>query len=722
MVVLIRKLDSNDLIITDIQAGRGIVMKKRASITTEKSAENGLVSTPTCVPGYYNEFFTKSPVATALLDNNDIILEVNPAFHLLFGYAPEEVVGRAINSVIVSDRLRAEAESCSSRSIAGICVHIETTRSHKSGEDIPVSILAYPVYTRDQKAAVYATYTDLRERKLYERQLSVFSRILEKSTEAVCIFNENGTIAWVNQTFHDLIGPYEDQWIETLSELSVLGQDIFDEIMERLNSGCSWRGDVQATSLDGRTFTAWVNAFELEANAFNTKEHVLLINDISDLRQKEERLDFLSYKDELTGLSNRAHFTEEFRAMVFSAAAEEEMALLFVDLDEFNLINVNNSHAAGDMILKHMAELFKSSLRDSDLLARYGGDEFVIALRGKNVDQLVERVVNRIVQKLKTPIFINSIEINMTVSIGISIYPQDGIDGNALIRHAEMAMADAKREHSNSIKYYNSSMRELVRDAYIMKTSLRNAIRDGEIYLAYQPIVHTATGRVMGMEALARWQNPRLGLVSPTRFIPVAEEADLIGEIGEFVVSEACCQLVRLKELGYGTLFIAVNVSAKQLKDKNFITTVARSLAEYDVNPKLLEIEVTESVQVENVEASVDKLNQLKAMGLSISIDDFGTGYSSMAQLSRLPLDKLKIDKSFITDMNSNLSLIGTIIGMAQNLRLKVVAEGVETEEQYLNLKESRCDFIQGYYFSKPLSPEELLKMLEHNSKEEAVT
>lgn len=669
---------------------------------------------------YYSEFFSKSPVATALLDNNDIVMEINPAFHLLFGFTPEETIGKPINSLIVSSALMEEAERFSARSLSGHSVNQETTRFHKSGEGIPVSILAYPVHSSDQKVAVYATYTDLRERQLYERQLNVYSRILQKSTEAVCIFNENGTIAWVNHTFRDLIGPYEEQWMETLSELCIMSQGVYDEIMDMLKKGYSWRGDVQATSLNGRTFTAWVNAFGLDANELNSREYVLLINDISDLRQKEERLDFLSYKDELTGLSNRVHFTEDFRAMVFSAQAEEEIALLFVDLDDFNLINVNNSHAAGDMILKYMAELFKASLRDSDLLARYGGDEFVIALRGKRLDQLVRRVIHRVFEKLQTPIFVNNIEMILTVSIGVAFYPQDGIDGNALIRHAEMAMADAKREHNNSVQYYDSNIRELVRDAYMMKTSLRNAIRDGEIYLAYQPIVDTNTGKVKGMEALARWQSARLGLVSPTRFIPAAEEADLIGEIGKFVISEACRQQVRLREQGFGDLFMAVNVSAKQLKDKDFLSVVERAIKEYGIKPQLLEIEVTESIQVENVETSVERLNQLKSMGLSISIDDFGTGYSSMAQLSRLPLDKLKIDKSFITDMNSNLSLIGTIIGMANCLNLKVVAEGVETEEQYLSLKDSHCDFIQGYYFSKPLSPEELLKMLKDNSTEEA--
>lgn len=674
---------------------------------------------PLVLQEYYGEFFNKSPVATVLLDNQDHVIEINQAFQALFGYTEKDAVGKPINSLIASKGNLAEAEAISADSIAGQVVSLESVRFHKNGSGIPVGILAYPVYSLDKKVAVYVSYTDIRERQIYERKLSVFSRILEKSTEAVCIFEEDGTIQWVNKTFHDLIGPYEEQWIETLPSLEVIKPEVYAEVLEALKSGRSWRGDVEATGLNGKIFPAWINAFSLDGDDLEGTDYVILINDISDLRQKEERLDYLVSKDSLTGLSNRAHFIEVFRTMVFSADAEEEIALLFIDLDDFKLINENNSHATGDEILKYASTLFRSSLRDTDVLARYGGDEFVIALRGQNAESITNRVVNRIIDKLKKPIFINDLEMNITISIGIAFYPQDGIDGNALIRHSEMAMYDAKRERKNSVQYYDANLRETVRDAFIMKNSLRNAVRDGEIYLAYQPIVDAVTGRIVGLEALARWLSPRLGQVPPDKFITVAEDSDLIGEIGQWIIHEACTHQVRLRQAGFADLCMAVNVSVKQLEAKEFIGIIESALQQSGIRPMDLEIEVTESIQVDKAAECIQRLNQLKELGVSIAMDDFGTGYSSLAQLSRLPLDKLKIDRSFIVDIGSNKPLIGTIMALANSLNLKVVAEGVETEEQYLCMKESGCDFIQGYYFSKPLSPEDLMNSLQENLRQD---
>lgn len=690
--------------------------EKKATDTIRPMVGNSGAKSPQS-EDYYSEFFKKSPVATALLNNKDQVMEINEAFHHLFGYSAEEAEGKYINDLIAYIGCTEEAIRFSENSIAGRVVNEETMRFHKSGESIPVSVLAYPVYDSEKEVAVYATYSDIRERLIYERKLNVYSKILEKSTEAVCVFNDTGTVLWVNQTFHDLIGSYEEQWMETLQSMEVIPGETYSDIITSLRAGGIWRGDVLATNLSGRQFSAWINAFGFESDAYEGSEYVLLINDISDLRQKEERLDYLAYKDALTGLSNRSHFSDVFRTEVFSAEAETEIALLFIDLDDFKLINENNSHATGDEILKYAAGIFKSSLRDSDLLARYGGDEFVIALRGQNADAISRRVLTRILDKLKKPVYINDMELNITVSIGIAFYPQDGIDGNALIRHAEMAMYDAKRERKNSVQYYDPNLRESVRDAFVIKNSLRNAVRDGELYLVYQPIVETLNGKISGMEALARWKSPRLGEVSPQRFIPIAEDADLIGEIGEWVVGEACRHQARLASLGYPDLFIAVNVSAKQLEDPAFVGIVEKAIRESGMAPDRLEIEVTESIQAGNRKECIERLKHLKTMGTSISIDDFGTGYSSLSQLSQLPLDKLKIDRSFIMDMESSGVLIDTILAMASSLRLRVVAEGVETQGQYDRMKETNCDFIQGYYFYKPLSANGFVEALTANGR-----
>lgn len=453
------------------------------------------------------------------------------------------------------------------------------------------------------------------------------------------------------------------------------------------------------------------------------------VQDITERRETEERIRYLAYYDSVTGLPNRALFKEQVRqALLRAKRFARRTSILFLDLDHFKRINDTLGHSAGDKLLHMVAERLSHCVRDCDYLgrendfssfeetcgpstvARLGGDEFVILLSELRTPEDAAIVANRVITALGDPFSLAGNEVYVSGSIGISTYPDDGDDHELLLKHADAAMYHAKSDGRNRYQFYTSSMNERALERLSMESDLRKAIEKSQFVLHYQPKIDIATGAITGCEALIRWHYPERGFISPGEFIPIAEETGLITPIGEWVLREACFQAKAWQQEGLPPLQVSVNISTVQCSNENFRDDVARALKETGLPAERLELEVTESLLMRDMDASIDLLNQLKALGVRVSIDDFGTGYSSLSYLKKLPLDTLKIDRSFINDITTDsddASIVSATIALGHNLRLSVVAEGVETEEQLEFLSQHNCDQIQGFLFSKPLAPVE---------------
>jgi diguanylate cyclase (GGDEF)-like protein len=391
------------------------------------------------------------------------------------------------------------------------------------------------------------------------------------------------------------------------------------------------------------------------------------------------------------------------------------MAVMFLDLDRFKVINDTLGHEAGDLLLKAVAERLKECLRPGDNVFRMGGDEFLFILTDvRDIDD-VRSAAQAILDHFKEPVHINSHEFMISASIGISVYPLDGEELESLVKNADVAMYDAKNRGKNSFRFYEAHMNDKAEERLHIESSLRKALENKEFMLYYQPRFNLASSKIIGMEALVRWQHPDLGLVPPLDFIPLAEESGFIVPLGEWVLRTSCMQCREWQmEEGF-PLNISVNISAAQFQREEFVEMVKRILEESLLDPKYLELELTESVVMENGAMAITKLNQLKALGVKISIDDFGTGFSSLSYLKHFPIDSLKIDRSFIKDIPTapkDSAITKTIIALGRRLSLNVVAEGVETQEQFAFLLSRKCSEVQGYLISKPLPPEEAILLL----------
>ncbi len=431
------------------------------------------------------------------------------------------------------------------------------------------------------------------------------------------------------------------------------------------------------------------------------------------LRKKsEDTIEQLAYYDQLTGLPNRALFMDRLKQSLARASRYDTyLGLLFMDLDHFKNLNDTFGHVIGDKFLKSAAERLKTFARTSDSVARLSGDEFLFFVGDQYDANGIAVVAGKVSSIFKEPFNIDGNEFFMTVSIGVSIYPNDGKDVTTLMKNADTAMYKAKVEGGGAIHLYTASMNERALERLELENRLRRALERDEFYLDYQAQVDIETFKVVGVEALIRWRSEHLGFVSPDEFIPVAETTRLIVPIGEWVLREACEEMVRLHNQGLKDLCVAVNVSLYQLKDRSFFDTLSSVLEETGLDPKYLELEITESVAMDNVEESVRLLNELKNKGIRLSIDDFGTGYSSLEHLKRMPIDVLKIDMSFIrniTEDDDDKKIVETIVKIGHGFNCKVIAEGVETPEQLEVLRDVGCDIIQGYLFSKPVAPKEL--------------
>jgi len=434
-------------------------------------------------------------------------------------------------------------------------------------------------------------------------------------------------------------------------------------------------------------------------------------------REAEQQLAQLAQFDSLTGLPNRTLFRDRLTQAVARAQRDERLtALLFLDLDHFKEINDTLGHETGDRVLKSVSERLRGCLRQHDTIARPGGDEFTVILEELTSSAQIERVADKILQAFASPIYVDDKEFFVTPSIGVAVYPYDGKDVDNLLKHADIAMYQAKNEGRNNVQFYASTMSAAANDRMSLERSLRRALEREEFLVYYQPVVDLWSGTIIGMEALLRWRHPEWGLVAPARFLSLAEQTGLIVPIGEWVLREACTQSARWQKAGLLPVRVAVNLSARQFRKSNLVDVVAGALEGTGLRGNLLELEITESLLMENPEISGRLLERLKAMGVHVALDDFGTGYSSFAYLKHFPLDTVKIDQSFVRNVTSDPDDAAIVIGMielAHSLELKLTAEGAETKEQTEFLRYHGCDYAQGYLFSHPLPAEELIAILQ---------
>ncbi|CQR72660.1 Phytochrome-like protein cph2 [Sporomusa ovata DSM 2662] len=439
--------------------------------------------------------------------------------------------------------------------------------------------------------------------------------------------------------------------------------------------------------------------------------------DITDRKYKEERIKHMAYYDALTGLANRERLVEVVKEALCSAASSDgRAALVFIDIDNFKRINDTYGHSWGDKLLISLSKRLEALVVETGMAARLGGDEFVIFLPVIAKSEDVTAYADKMMHVLERPITVNGHVFHITASAGIAIYPEHGDNVEDFLRTADMAMYSAKTSGKHTYRFFDKSMQDAVVEKTLMEDRLRQTVYNNELKLHYQPQYNMNSGQIGGFEALLRWKSPDYGMVSPLKFIALAEETGLILGIGNWVLREACSFSQELYARGQGRLCTAVNISVVQLMQADFVQVVAAALSEIGLPPELLELEITESVLMERFEDNVRKLGELRSMGVRIALDDFGSGYSSLTYLKKLPITALKIDKAFIDDIavgDHNSAITGSIIELAHEMGLVVVAEGVETEEQFAYLKQKGCDTIQGYLISQPLPPEEFIAKLQ---------
>lgn len=435
-------------------------------------------------------------------------------------------------------------------------------------------------------------------------------------------------------------------------------------------------------------------------------------------KRYQVQLEHQANYDALTALPNRNLLHDRLRQAVYTQRQPRPMAVVFIDLDHFKFVNDSLGHGTGDKLLKCMADRLRSVLREGDTVARLGGDEFVVVVNDQSNEELVFRTVQRMSAKLGEPLVIDGHELTVTCSAGIALYPQDGADVETLLRNADAAMYRAKEHGRNNFQFYTSEMNERISERLTLESALRRALERNEFLLNYQQKFDLASGAPCGAEALVRWHHPELGFLRPERFIPLAEETGLILPIGEWVIREACRQVRAWRDAGLDPGTVSVNLSARQFRQDGLVRSVSRILEDTGIDPRHLEIELTESTVMHNVATGIATLHGLKSLGLAVSVDDFGTGYSSLSYLKDLPIDVLKIDRSFVRDIGSGEGpddgvLAQAIISLGHSLHLCVIAEGIETEQQLRFLKRHGCDQGQGFFYGEPLPAAAFASLLE---------
>jgi diguanylate cyclase (GGDEF)-like protein/PAS domain S-box-containing protein len=568
--------------------------------------------------------------------------------------------------------------------------------------------LTLPQYARGRPIGRVYSYRDITQRLADEARLQLAAKVFESSTDAIFITDSQQKIITTNPSFERLSSYTEAEMIgltplDFFSEQS--NQVQVRQALKELQEQGFWEGELWNRRKNGHAYLCMTSLVKVQDELGNTINYIGFFKDRTESHAAKQKIEELAFSDVLTGLPNRLLLTERIRqSIVYASRNENGFALLFLDLDHFKQINDSLGHPFGDRVLIEVTERLKRCLRHVDTAARLGGDEFVLVLHQADAGG-AEICARRVLDELRAPFNLDDINFTVTCSIGIALYPEDGENMDDLIKNADSAMYHVKERGRSDFRFYQRQMNIGLLSRMKIDHAMRQALVNEQFRLHYQPLVDLRTGTVIGAEALIRWHDHDLGEVSPGQFIPIAEETGVIVAIGQWVIETAMKQAVRWNSAGQ-SMRISVNVSALQFQQPDFVENIAQELLNNELNPECIELELTESILIRDVDETLKKLASLAALGVKMSIDDFGTGYSSLSYLKRFPINKLKIDRSFVMHLpadESDIAIVSAIISMAHALHLKVIAEGVETEAQKQLLESLQCDEIQGFLYAKAL-------------------
>lgn len=661
--------------------------------------------------------------AIVTTDERGNIILFNSAAETIFGYRADEVIGKSM------DMLLPEAVRQRHPALMQEFVHAGTTvrvlgddggrilARRASGEEFAIEASISQSVVAG-KRYLTAILRDISARVKAEEEQRLAARVFESSREAIIIMDAGRHIVAANRAFARMSGLQPRDVIGDLPHMLATGADA-EHQLERIWSDVVrhgvWQGEVWNRHRSGEVYPAWLTLTEVRDAGGEVTHYIGQFFDISERKEAEARIQRLAFFDALTDLPNRVLLADRMRQSLAELARRDgELAILFIDLDRFKNINDSLGHVVGDALLQAVAERLRNCVRETDTIARLGGDEFIVMLPGNGMDG-ARQVAQKFIDALSEPFLISGFTLNITPSIGISLFPTDGRDADTLLRNADAAMYHAKDSGRATYRFFREELNANALERLRIESQLRQALENNELSLHFQPQVDVHSGRVVGAEALLRWNNAELGAVSPARFIPVAEDSGLIVPIGRWVIQEACRVAARWHADGFDDVVVGVNLSALQFKRDDIVKVVRGALGEAGLAADALELELTESMLLEDFEATLKALRALKQIGVRLSIDDFGTGYSSMSYLKTLDIDKLKIDQSFVRDLHSDSddeAIVRAIIQMAHSLQLATIAEGVEQQIQLDALKAFGCDEIQGYLISRPRSAEDFAEFL----------
>ncbi|URI08184.1 EAL domain-containing protein [Aquincola tertiaricarbonis] len=597
-------------------------------------------------------------------------------------------------------------------------VHEFEVRWQGSGEPAWAVLSARRVQYQGRDAVI-TVFSPINHLKQMRRRLELWAKVFEASTEAIMIVGADRRILTTNLSFHKATG-YDLQDVVGEPPRLLLGNanppGFIDEVWAAVGRRGTWQGELWLRRRDGTEYPAWmlISPVREGPGARGDVTHYIFTSiDIADRKKSEARIQFLAQHDVLTELPNRSLCIERLRlALQQAQRTGQKVAVMFIDLDRFKDINDTLGHHIGDGLLRSVARRLLEAVRAGDTVSRLGGDEFVVVINGVDtVDDVTHVVEQRLIPRIRQPHVVDGTELNVSCSVGIALAPDDSSDLDTLMRHADTAMYQAKAGGRNASAFFTAEMTERALQRHRTEAALRRAIEAGELRLAYQPRIDARSGRTVGVEGLLRWDSEELGPMSPSVFVPIAEESGLVVPMGAWVIEEACAQIGRWRDQGLPPLNVSINLSAPQLQDPTLLDTLAGSLARHAVPPGGLELELTESMLMDRADSTLRTMQAIRQLGVGLAIDDFGTGYSSLNYLNRFPINKLKIDRSFVHDMladSTARAIVQAIVGLGHTLKLKVVAEGVETPAQAAALRAAGCDELQGFFYSQPLRPEAL--------------